>query len=64
MIEPIRLTKQHFEFIANVVDQIGNDYVIDDRQHEIVAQYFADALQQTNTNFNRIKFMDACGVEQ
>lgn len=65
----MRATKQHFEFIADVVKRARTAVVRTGDIH-VKAQYdaffipiLADELAETNSNFDREKFMAACGRE-
>jgi hypothetical protein len=53
------MTKQHYEFIADV---LANLDILCDETHEYVIKEFADALQATNSQFNREQFIAACLV--
>jgi hypothetical protein len=55
------LTRQHFQLIADVVkDSIG--YSTPDSRN-VLAREFANKLASTNPNFDRARFLVACGVE-
>jgi hypothetical protein len=54
------MTRKDFQLIANAVKQItANDYT-QDRADK--ANLFADALATTNPQFDRARFLTACGV--
>jgi hypothetical protein len=55
----IALTRKHYECIAEVI----NECPISNRNRITVAAHFANKLSVTNTNFDRAKFLKACGVE-
>lgn len=47
--------RRHYEWLAALIREWGAD--------EEVATSFADALEGTNQNFNRARFLKACGVD-
>lgn len=49
-----KMTRQHFEFIADTIQRLQWASKID---LPYVAQVFADELAATNPNFNRDKFI-------
>lgn len=53
------MTRKDFELIAATVKAIG---CLEYPQRCIVAHEFAQALKATNKQFNRDKFIRACGV--
>lgn len=52
------MTRKHFQMIAAVVAEIK-----DDHERKEAAIRFAFLLPSYNPNFNRARFLDACGVE-
>ena len=69
MIVP-SMTKQHFEFIADVLNRAragvvrtGDSRVLDQFDASFVPG-IADDLATTNKNFNRERFIAACGVRK
>jgi len=56
----MKMTKQHFEFIAKVVRRAK---YLENYQLEILALDFASSLAKTNENFDPDKFLEACEVE-
>jgi hypothetical protein len=54
----IKLTRQHFEFIAKVISEIAADDI-----RATTCMRFADNLQATNPNFKWDTFVKACGCE-
>ncbi len=54
------MTRKDFELIARVLKDIIQT---DTRHLEYIAAEFADALKSTNANFDRERFLKACGVE-
>jgi hypothetical protein len=55
------MTKQDFELIARILRTHRDDF--GRKRLERVAQDFADDLQGTNPQFDRARFLKACGVE-
>ena len=54
------MTRKDFQLIADAVKQItANDYEQDKADK---ANLFADALATTNPQFDRARFLTACGV--
>lgn len=56
---------RHFATIATIISRLpdgGDDYENDLRGE--VAQHFADHLRATNPNFDRSRFLRACGVAE
>ena len=52
------MQRRHYNFIAETIREIKDaGYRAD------VAQHFADRLRYTNPNFNRARFLEACGVK-
>ena len=51
------LTRQHFQFIADVVKTIE-----DDNDRQALAMTFVQRLQQTNPNFKPGHFIKACNA--
>ena len=51
------LTRQHFQFIADVVKTIE-----DDNDRQAIAMTFVHKLQQTNPNFKHAHFIKACNA--
>ena len=58
------MTRQHFQLIADAIDEMfmGNTHW--NRNLEQVAHKFADKLAETNPNFNRDRFLTAAGVTE
>jgi hypothetical protein len=57
----VEFQRRHFEFIATTIAvELMHDLTKADRLR--VATRFADSLQATNPNFNRARFLGACGV--
>ncbi len=57
------LQRRHFELIAEIIndmDSSGDNYAVKCD----TARHFAINLRNTNPNFNRARFLKACGVEQ
>lgn len=55
----VRMQRRHFELIAEVIAK-----ELDGEVHRLCAQAFAQDLKATNAQFNRERFLRACGVEQ
>lgn len=53
----MKLSRQHFQMIANVVSTIDNPYT-----RAMVAEQFADRLGETNPRFDADKFLLAAGA--
>ena len=53
------LTKRAFQCVANIIAGLN---VSDDLRQEIASK-FAAQLELSNPNFNRARFLAACGVE-
>lgn len=53
------MTRKHFELIARILDE--SDLSPD--EHEHISSRFADELEHLNPNFDRERFLKACGVE-
>lgn len=54
------MTKKDYKLIALVIFNLKFDG--DESVRDYVAEEFANALAQTNTRFDRAKFLAACGV--
>lgn len=54
------MQRRHFEFIADTVRDLGLQPDI----RAAVAMEFALKLNRTNANFDRARFLKACGVEE
>ena len=52
-----KMTRQHFQFIAEVIAQLDDH---DELFREQVATLFANALKRTNPRFNRERFLKVC----
>lgn len=53
------MERRHFELIAKTIADYG--YPLDQRR---LAPHFARVLAHTNPNFNRARFLEACGVKE
>ena len=68
MTKPI-MERRHFELIADAVRKLGTHHAsvealnFTPEQRRSVAYQFAMTLKPTNPNFNRARFLTACGVE-
>jgi hypothetical protein len=59
------MTRKDFVIIAKVLKGLNEDraHCFDNEQdRKIVARRFAEALSNTNTDFNYARFFEACGV--
>jgi hypothetical protein len=54
----LKLTRQHFAFIANVISEIAAEDI-----RATTCLRFADSLQATNPKFKWDAFVKACGCE-
>lgn len=54
------MTRKDFQLIADVIRNL--DEVIEPEGMRILAEEMADALATTNANFDRARFVKACGV--
>ena len=52
----MRLTRQHFQLIAEVVNDYGQRHLSEHLQRQL-AKDFADRLAATNSTFNRGRFI-------
>lgn len=55
------LTRQHFSLIAKTIKGLYLDG--DESLREHIANTFANELSATNSNFDRAKFLEACGIK-
>lgn len=60
------MQRRHFEWIAAVIRRTGESFR--DRATEratlrFLARDFADALEESNRQFDRARFLRACGLE-
>jgi hypothetical protein len=55
----MRMTRQHFQFIAETVSDIPAPTI-----RWLVANLFADRLSSTNNRFDRNRFMQHCQAEE
>jgi len=53
------MTRQHFNLIAEVIDDLYMGHDDWNRKLDQVANKFADRLEDTNPNFNRDRFIKA-----
>jgi hypothetical protein len=51
------MTRKDFEFIANVINEMGN---VSPAQKQMLAEWFARHLRQTNPRFKESMFIEAC----
>ena len=60
------MTRKDFELIADTIRNLRDasyESGVNELQREMIAKQFAAALRSTNPNFNRDRFVRACGVE-
>jgi len=51
-------SKKHYAIIADIIAK----QVLTDKAHKTLVLDFADTFQEDNRNFERHKFMKACGI--
>lgn len=56
------MTKKDFDLIARVLKASRNCDMLRNLGIDDMARQFADALKHTNAQFNRDRFLRACGV--
>lgn len=54
------MTRKHFKAIADQIKSMPLDG--DESMREHIANEMADAVRQFNSNFDRNRFIEACGV--
>lgn len=59
--KPATMTHQHFRSIAESIRKLAT-HPSSELARDLVAFRFADDLARTNPNFNRVRFLAACGV--
>ena len=57
------MTKKHFDTIAATIRGLHEDYNMAWPDVSLVAEQFANELEQTNPLFKRDMFLHACGVD-
>lgn len=59
------MTRKDFQLIADVLKGLSLNWGghLNDASHARVVEDFADKLASTNPNFDRARFLRACGVE-
>lgn len=62
------MTRQDFKLIAEVLKdslpyEDSNSIEAERGYHEMICNAFADRLSSTNPNFDRTRFLKACGVK-
>ncbi len=55
------MSKKHYEMIAKVLKD--SKKYLSSMQHWALCRNFGDTLSQTNTKFDLVKFLKACGIE-
>lgn len=59
--QEIEMTRKDFILIAEVIRNL--DEVLDEYALEVLAENMAEALADTNTQFDQARFLTACGVK-
>lgn len=54
------MSRQHFQFIAEIIAAMPDHAPTLRAQKDSTARTFADALEATNSRFDREKFLAAC----
>ena len=55
------MTRKDFQLIAGVIADLSG--VMDEEVMQMLSEDMADALADTNTQFDRTRFLSACGVK-
>ena len=58
---PAKLEHRHFAVIAGILGDLGPNQGVFPNQNRAICEHFADGLAETNPNFNRARFLKACG---
>ena len=58
------LSRKHYKKIANIIDITNGNANLGDDATEILANNLADYFKEDNPNFDRSRFLEACGVEE
>ena len=61
-MKTVEFQRRHFEFIAAVISAMNDGHQIGREASIEASGAFACALSATNPNFDREKFLAACGV--
>ena len=61
---PAKLEHRHFAVIAGILKDLGPNQGVFPNQNQAICEYFADELAGTNANFDRARFLTACGIGQ
>lgn len=56
------MTRRDFELIAQTINFASHNIGLLQSDRESLANEFADALRATNPQFDRARFLKACGV--
>ena len=56
----VNFQRRHYEFIARVVNDITKSTYVDEDASHLITVKFVNALQETNPNFDRDRFIKAC----
>jgi hypothetical protein len=57
------MTKKDYELIANGFVMTLTSAYNGPEGYKLAVEYMADELEHENPRFNRIKFMEACGIK-
>lgn len=58
------MQRRHFELIAETIAELADgNHPLHGQDIRMIALRFANKLRATNPNFNRDRFLRACGVE-
>lgn len=55
------MTKKDYELIAGVLKD-GRKIIQNDLRHHILCRNMQTKLEETNTRFDNVKFLKACGI--
>lgn len=58
---PATLQHRHFAVIADILKDLGANHGVFPNQTRSICEHFADELAGTNPNFDRRRFLAACG---
>jgi hypothetical protein len=62
----MKLERRHFKFLADTLKDckpLGTEHDMEVIQWRVTVRDFAAACYRTNTNFNRERFLTACGYD-
>jgi len=58
------MKKKHYEAIAEVLKIVHDKYYISDSARYLIATLLAEYFTSDNKNFDRVRFLTACGIDQ